>query len=392
MVDMKQIITYTFLLLVLISCGKEEVISTLKQGSTVKVPFSVTITSKTGGRQTKAGEYIPPTDGESAVNTLRVCVFENTSGSENFDDLAQFFYVGEGEITDLINGPTDYIAKGNITTKGGSSYLILALAYHSDYEAELKGVDVDGKKHLFAINTPLASAKLELEKYITPELFAGYLYRVGHNQEESTHPLAGLEETTQLEGHLYRAVGLVSIKLTDIPVETNNIQRLSLVTQLCPTSNDVYDHYFITNITTQGYIYPMGYVNEELSVVDSTVAIVEAKDIQNGTATLESYFFPFDKHQNKLGVMIENRTYFYIDITSEDKTVTRCLVQCQDSEWEETIWTGLYDKLIKSNSFMIKPNRQIKLSGTFETLKSGNLRIDEGVMEEAEGGELTQNK
>lgn len=386
---MKQIIIYIFLSLIFISCDKEEIMPTVKENKTVKVPFSVAISSKAGSKQTKAGEYIPPVVGESNVNTLRICIFENISGSVSFDDLDQFLYVGEGEVTDGLNSPTDSIAQGNFTANTSSSYLILGLAYHSSYENELtKVADGTGKEHLFAINTTLTAAKVSLENHITPELFAGYLYKAGDPQDHSIYPDKDFDENTHLEGHLYRAVGYIAISLTDIPVETDDIKSLSLVSQLVPTSNDAYDKYFILN-ATQSYLYPMGYINESLSITNSTVATVEANDIKDGKAVLSTYLFPFDTHGNEPN-QVSNRTYFYVDVTTNSNSVTRYVVQCQDTEWEPTIWTGLYDKLIKSSSFTIKHNWQIKLSGTFKTLTSGNLRIDQGPMDEVFGGILTE--
>lgn len=84
---------------------------------------------------------------------------------------------------------------------------------------------------------------------------------------------------------------------------------------------------------------------------------------------------------------IENRTYFYVDVET-GKGKHRLHVKAPDTEPVETIWHGIFERLVESNAFILRINWQIKLSGSYDTLASGNLLIDEGEMGTAEGGAL----
>lgn len=53
------------------------------------------------------------------------------------------------------------------------------------------------------------------------------------------------------------------------------------------------------------------------------------------------------------------------------------MVKCADQAVElPTIWMMLYEVLISQNTFIVPINWDTRISGKFETLKQGNLKID----------------
>lgn len=358
---MKRIL-YIPLLLLFYACSSEDAIVD-NQATTVEVPFTVSISTKPESGQTKA-VTIPPIAGNTTANTVKIYVFEDPNGSEDLLNPNPFFYKAEGIITENINGASgDYIAKGNFTASTGASYRIIALAYDSDkYGTALA-------ESLFTVGTSFSAAMVTLQNKVTPELFAGYL-RV---KDGVSDVISKVDGTTELTGNLFRTVGYVSITLTNIP---DDISSLTFVSQKFASTKSIY------NIKTSDSRYPLWFVDETLKETYAGVSTVAKENFEGNTATLKSFFFP-------LGEI--NRTFFYIDVLKNGSSYPiRLQVKCADTKWEQTIWLGLFDKLVSSNSFAIPINWQLNLSGDYSTLASGNIKIDASpITDSVAGGVLT---
>lgn len=359
---MKRIL-YIPLLLLFYACESDDAIVDNNQATTVKVPFTVSISTNPESGQTKAPILPPEVDGATTANTVKIYVFEDTNGSEDLKNPERFLYKEEGTITENINGTTgDYIAKGNFTATSSASYRIIAFAYDSNvYGTELA-------EPLFTVgSTSFSTAMVTLQNKVTPELFAGNL-RV---KDGVSDVISKVDGTTELTGNLFRAVGYVSITLTNIPDDVN---RLAFVSQKFATTKNIYNKNALGN-------YPLWYVDLDLEETYASVSTVAKESFENNGVTLKSFFFPLGE---------ANRTFFYIDVLKNGSSYPiRLQVKCADTKWDSTVWLGLFDKLVSSNSFVIPVNWQLKLSGAYSTLASGNIKIDASpITDSVDGGVL----
>lgn len=396
---MKRILIYIPLLLTLLACSEEDTGLSGKQPETaVRVPFSISVSSATdkglGTRASGNAEELPGISGSTDVDFLKICVFVNESGEDN-DNPEKFLYVPDlVTVTKQIGEAGEYKAEGYITPVEGkpdATYRILALAYKQANKSWL-----DWGKFTEGVSLQKVTVELVAGGF-TPELFAGYLYKVTEKTQASSidenvekavfESIASIDGNTKLEGYLFRAVSRVSVELSGIPDE---VKSLSLVSQKYRTSSPVYNSTFLNELQNVGgaryYCYPMGSPFESIGESMTTVATVAKNEITNGEATLQAYFFPMENYG--MGEdRIENRTYFYVDVET-GKGKHRLHVKAPDTEPVETIWHGIFERLVESNAFILRINWQIKLSGSYDTLASGNLLIDEGEMGTAEGGAL----
>lgn len=409
---MKKLFAYIPLLMLLFACGSEEDLSG-QQGEhpkgVVEMPVVIALSGNTSKEmQTRAGEkentdevHKPAMPGIANVDKVMLYIFKSEKQAQkdfiNPDEytymsclaLTDFINVSNGSITIKHNGKDmsipvhngDKVAVGNIKLDPETCYVIWTVAYAKSQE-ELFDIAVTE-------NTTLSELKVQLKgtTNTTPELFVGCLYC---NQEEAdgswtnmqefstTYPISDFNESTLLFGQLYRSVGRVSVTLTDIP---EDIQVISLVSSIFPRSLPAFNKLFMENSADPySYCYPMGYYNEKLTGEENgtTVATTTVQTI-NGqrTATLSSFFFPFtqatsETDQSSTAPAI-NRAYFYVCTDKGDKYMVKCADQAVELP---TIWMMLYEVLISQNTFIVPINWDTRISGKFETLKQGNLKID----------------
>lgn len=404
---MKKLFAYIPLLMLLFACSSEEDL-TGQQGEhpkgVVEMPVVIALSGNTSKEmQTRAGEeekkdevHKPVMPGTANVDKVMLYIFKSENPTQkdviNPDEytymsrleLTDFINVSNGSITIKHNGKDmsipvhngDKVAVGNIKLDPNTCYVIWTVAYAKSQEELFNIVATE--------TTTLSELKVQLAETTntTPELFVGCLYC---NQEEAdgswtnmqefstTRPIFDFNESMLLFGQLYRSVGRVSVTLTDIP---EDIHEISLVSSIFPTTHPAFNNAFIEATAPKFYCYPMGYCNETLEKTNKIVATTKVQLI-NGirSATVSSFFFPFSESAPKKGTEnspTNNRTYFYIQ--AGDK---QYLVKCADPGITiETIWTMLYEVLISQNTFIVPINWDTRISGKFETLKQGNLKID----------------
>lgn len=404
---MRKIFAYIPLLIFLFACSNEEDF-TGQQGTpstdgTVEMPVVISLSGNTGKEmRTRANEgastdrvYQPSVPGTANVDKVKLYVFkcdrpsfedEIKAEEYTFDssmELTDFADASSGSITikhdekeislPVHNG--DRVAVGNITLDANLYYVIWAVAYDKSQESWFN-IPI-------AENNKLSDLKVQLTGNTTPELFAGCLY---YNEQDETvnreeqqefstsRPISGFNESMLLFGQLYRSVGRVSVTLKGIP---EGIDEISFVSSIFPTSLIAFNKWFVDNATDPfKYCYPMGYCNEKLSTTNTKVATatVEAKAGEERTATVSSFFLPFnDTSESGVATKIKNRAYFYIEAGGQ-----QYMVKCADTTEGElpTIWSQLYEVLVSQNTFIVPVNWDIRISGDFETLKQGNLKID----------------
>lgn len=411
---MKKILAYMPLLLMFLACSEDEQVvpDAEQQGKTIEVPFAITLSGTTdAGLKTRANEgdnpYLPPISGEADVDVVKLYVFskEGTGNTDNNQDAGEYLYEKELEINNVTDADgthtgtsdgapiseQDKVATGRIELNTGNSYRILAIAYNSQSPA---GYTADFEVGV----TSLTTAKIALSNgNQTPELFSAYLYKNGDDREASANlPISGINENTQLLGHLYRAVGYVSITLENVDAD---VKTLQFWVEKFATSKEIYDQATAADLGNKSYAYPMGYVNENLGTKEVMVAEYTLPESNDGTATavLSSFFFPLDDRTTATGSGasidsdINNRGHFYVKAIKFDETETVYPVKSSISEYFDTIWHGIQERFVADNMFVIPINWQLSIYGEFEQLKSvdSNLWIDLRPMGVAGDNQLT---
>lgn len=415
---MKKIFVYIPLLVFLLACNSEDEFAGQGKPESegmIEVPFMLSISSETdkGMRTTRAdagqdnsGIPAPPIAGEADVDKVRLCIFQSTQGENS--SLSDYKYIGEQTFQPTFsdsehvydpNQETDKVCEGSISLESGENiyYRVLAIAYDSKDESALTFYDTDdGKQQLFQSGSTLENARIALtnfstdggSEYHTPELFVAYLYDAEDLQQSSVYPLDNITEDTRFLGQLYRAVGYVSVTLTDVPEE---VKSMTLVSEVCPSESDIYDNDYIVNFSNSDQ-YPMGFVNENLEKTYTTVCTQEMSNgASNTSVTLSSFFFPFNAMFKADGTSDEtqNRTKFYMDVDEEGKGKKRYMIRCADTEIIPTIWLGYYEQIVKDFTFIVKINWKTVISGSFDDLKEGNgMKIDLSPFPDTEIGTL----
>lgn len=402
---MRKIFAYIPLLMLLFACNSEEDFigeqELPSKGETIEIPVVIALSDDTGKEMlTRANEnkdevHQPDVPGEADVDKVKLYIFECANTSDISEIKAEeYTYHSDMELTKFVNASNgsvkikhkgeeislpvhngDKVAVGNITLETDKYYVVWAVAYDK------------GQESLFKINAPenskLSDLKVELTGNTTPELFVGCLYineqgegGKWENLQEfcTSRPLYDFDESTLFFGQLYRSVGRMSVTLTEIP---EGIEEISLVSSLFPTTLPAFNGWFIQFAAKPySYCYPMGYYPELLSTTNQKVATAKVETTAEGgrTATVSSFFFPFNDTTNGSVTTnpVKNRTFLYVEAGDQ-----RYMVRCANTDGEiPTIWTGLYEVLVSQNTFIVPINWDTRISGKFETLKQGNLKID----------------
>lgn len=359
---------YIFLLsLLLLACNNLDEMPETMDKKTVMVPFSIKIGSEAVVTRAENPSSSPIIAGEACeADHLRIFVFKKTA-IPNSGESETFVYEKEGVVekqpyasgSDRMRYATGYF-EGEVN----ATYRIVGYAYKASEEKYLdfSGITTSGKT--------FTTATIGINKtdgtYYTPEFFSG---TISDDPTLRTKRVTITDGTKiQLQGSLFRGVGQINVKVTNIP---GDVTKLGLVMDRYSIKNGMIDPtYFI-------YTYFSKESTMERIIVDETDQIVADTEIPaNGRTAI------LTENMLRLGDGITDSaidnggSLLYIDATTAGGTTTRYLVQCHDKMMEDPFTPVLYEYLIISSRFVIPTNWRMTISGDFSKLQHGTLKME----------------
>ena len=369
---------------------------------------------------------VPPTSGEADVDHVWLYIFKNTSNTENLED---FLWTETKTLEPTFensnhtntNTETDKTFTGKLSLDVSTSYRILAIAFNDRY---MSNDDVEALNKIFqSEGRNLADTQIKLKElkeyrwnqkeftrtsiertgedpdpddpdsddsdpddsdsdnpddlqgklysteFRTPEFFVGYLYTDKQSHQESvTGYISNITKESLLTGQLYRGVGYVSIHLTNIP---EDIEQLYLVSDLLARNISVYNNWYIQTIQAgNAALYPMGYAPKESS---EGSWMLDTKQPSSNEVTLSSFLFPINTVDNSDGSISHpgNRMKFCIIVKKKNEEEhysypVECSSEAEIPTFGET--SKVNEKLVEDNAFIVPINWKISIGGSYETL------------------------
>lgn len=338
------------------------------QTKLVKIPIAVEIATGDQSRlSTKATEE--ELAGTCNVDKILLLVY---SGATGLGDRRALTFHSQ-QVVDCAKEGDRWVARGSINGAANTNYSVFALGYNSGETGFFQILPVPLQAGVTAYKdtrvalTYTGGASTTRRGFHTPEFFAGNVL-----PKDGTSDVFTADGETGLTGTLYRAVGKCVFTLTNIPA---NIKKIAWLTE------KIADYNLLYRVGANGAVfskYPMGVPEtSELRKYVSEVASVENTGNTEWEAALTSFFIPL------------NGSLFYIEATDTNGLASTYLVKCAD-HYSDSIWIEIMGYGVTSYRFVIPPNYQISVSGSFDQLKnSGNVLIDLSEIGEYEGGLLS---
>ncbi len=356
-----------FLTLLLLACSNQEEVLETMEKKTVMIPFSIKIGSNT--IVSKAGNPLPDPGIEGdpcEADHLRIFVFKNTENTGS-TQLRYFVYDKEGIVEKQpyasANDRMRY-ATGYFEAETNATYRIVGYAYKASEEKYLdfSGITTAGTTFLSAT---IGINKIADEAYYTPEFFSGTISDDPTKRDKVVSITDGTK--IQLQGSLFRGVGQINVKVTNIP---DDVTKLGLVMDRYSIRNDMIHPEFFIYTSFSKDTFTKRFIVDETNQIENDVATPA-----NGrTAVLTENMLRLG--DGNVSSTDNGGSLLYIDATTTGGTTTRYLVQCRDKMMEDPFTPVLYEYLIISSRFVIPTNWRMTISGDFSKLQHGTLKME----------------
>lgn len=350
--------TFVYLILFLLFCSSCSNDEELQIGNnTKKIAVTVRIPKETQTRAVTPDPDGPIFDGTCTVDKVKVIVFSNDTreGEYTYDAAA----TPGSEATCKADG-IYWVAEKAFTAVANKFYRVYAFAY-ADKDKDKFALTLDGKKvgenaaDYASLNIP-ENTSITTDSplnYDAPEIFYSYVSsKAGGSQIIE----ATADGDIALTGYLYRAVGKITIELTDIPADIAKVQLVS--EKYTPSSS-----FFL-----KGYLGGYGDDGSYATHLTSHPTIASMKQPDNTTA-------PWNTALEANMIRVDSTRLYVAVYDKNDVMKGRYPVKCADL-YVDTDYLLIQEWVVKNNRFTIPTNWHVQLLGKYETLIKSNLQIN----------------